>query len=488
MANENDKEFVKEIPSKKDNFSEWYTAVVLKAELADYAPVRGCMVIRPYGYRIWENMQSLLDRRFKETGHENAYFPLFIPESFLKKEAEHVKGFSPQVAWVTRGGDEDLTERLAVRPTSEAIICSMYSKWVKSYRDLPVLINQWCNIVRWEKTTRLFLRTTEFLWQEGHTLHRTQEEAEQEAIKMLNVYVDFVQNDMAIPLLYGRKTESEKFPGALHTYSIEALMPDGQALQAGTSHNLGQFFSKAFDIKYLDDDNTEKYPWGTSWGLTTRMIGALIMTHGDDKGLRLPPRIAPIQVVIVPILFGKDDDKVLTKAKEIYEILRQDYRVYLDNRLEYTPGWKFNEWEMRGVPLRVEIGPKDIQKEQVVFVPRDGSGKKFIQESELKENIDKILKEIQDNLFNSAKQFLNSKISEASTIEEFNKKIGEIPGFIKVFWCESQQCENELIDKTKTTPRCIPLENASSSTLHASGKCIVCGKETDTMIYYARAY
>jgi len=473
---------VKVIPSKKDNFSEWYTAVVLKSELADYAPVRGCMVIRPYGYKLWELMQSLLDKKFKDTGHQNAYFPLFIPESFLKKEAEHVKGFSPQVAWVTRGGEEDLAERLAIRPTSEAIICSMYAKWVKSYRDLPVLINQWCNIVRWEKTTRLFLRTVEFLWQEGHTLHRTPQEADEEATKMLNVYVDFVQNEMAIPILWGRKPESEKFPGALHTYTTEALMPDGQALQAGTSHNLGQFFSKAFDIKYLDDDNTEKYPWGTSWGCTTRLIGALIMTHGDDKGLRLPPRIAPIQAVIVPILFGKDDEKVIAKAKEIYASTSKDYRVYLDDRLEYTPGWKFNDWEMRGVPLRIEIGPKDIQKEQVVFVPRDGSGKRFIKESELNDETNKILKDIQKNLFDSAKKFLLNNISEAKNIEEFNKKLQEKPGFIKILWCGSQECENELIDKTKTTPRCIPLDEKGN------GKCIVCGKETETIIYYARAY
>ncbi|MCX7785066.1 MAG: proline--tRNA ligase [candidate division WOR-3 bacterium] len=476
------KEFVKEIPSKQDSFSEWYTAVILKAELADYAPVRGCMVIRPYGYRIWELMQSLLDKRFKATGHQNAYFPIFIPESFLQKEAEHVKGFSPQVAWVTKGGDEELTERLAIRPTSEAIICSMYAKWVKSYRDLPILINQWCNIVRWEKTTRLFLRTTEFLWQEGHTLHRTKEEAEAEAIKMLNVYVDFVQNDMAIPLIYGRKPESEKFPGALHTYTIEALMPDGQALQAGTSHNLGQFFSKAFDIKYLDEDNIEKYPWGTSWGCTTRLIGALIMTHGDDKGLRLPPRIAPIQIVIVPILFGKSDEKVLVKTKEIYDNLKNDYRVYLDDRLEYTPGWKFNDWEMRGVPLRIEIGPKDIEKEQLVLVPRDETGKRAIRLSEIKENIETILNQVQQNLFTSAQQRLFENISEAYTIEEFNDKISEKPGFVKVFWCEKQQCENEIIDKTKTTPRCIPLNEKHK------GKCIICGKETETIIYYARAY
>ncbi|MEO0132348.1 MAG: proline--tRNA ligase [candidate division WOR-3 bacterium] len=478
----NKKEFVKEIPPKMSNLSDWYTMVILKAQLADYAPVRGCMVIRPYGYKLWELMQQRLDRRFKETGHENAYFPLFIPESFLKKEAEHVKGFSPQVAWVTQGGEEELTERLAIRPTSEAIICSMYAKWVKSYRDLPILINQWCNVVRWEKTTRLFLRTTEFLWQEGHTLHATLEEAEAEALRMLNVYVDFVQNDLAIPVIYGRKPESEKFPGALRTYTLEALMPDGQALQAGTSHNLGQFFSRAFDIKYLDKDNTEKYPWGTSWGCTTRLIGALIMTHGDDKGLRIPPAIAPIQIVIVPIITGKNDEQVLRKTKEIYEILKNDYRVYLDDRLEYTPGWKFNEWEMRGVPLRIEIGPKDLQKQQVVFVTRDNSMRIPVNEPELKPTIQQILLAIQNSLFNSAKQNLLEKISQAKTIDEFNAKLQAKPGFIKVYWCEKQQCENELIEKTKTTPRCIPLDEQSS------GKCIVCGQETNTIVYYARAY
>ncbi|MCS7258429.1 MAG: proline--tRNA ligase, partial [candidate division WOR-3 bacterium] len=444
MGNNKEKEFVKEIPPKTSNFSEWYTAVILKAELADYAPVRGCMVIRPYGYKLWELMQQRLDKRFKETGHENAYFPLFIPESFLKKEAEHVKGFSPQVAWVTHGGDEELPERLAIRPTSEAIICSMYAKWVKSYRDLPILINQWCNIVRWEKTTRLFLRTTEFLWQEGHTLHATLEEAETEALRMLHVYVDFVQNDLAIPLIYGRKPESEKFPGALHTYTIEALMPDGQALQAGTSHNLGQFFSKAFDIKYLDKDNTEKYPWGTSWGCTTRLIGALIMTHGDDKGLRLPPVVAPIQIVIVPILYGADDEKILNYARTILAELAEHYRCHLDDRREYTPGWKFNEWEMRGVPLRIEIGPKDLEKEQVVLVPRDSTEKKFIKACELKEKIGDVLSAIQKNLFDSAKQSLLERISLASTLDEFNKKLIAKPGFIKVFWCGSQGCENEI--------------------------------------------
>lgn len=472
----------KEIPSKKDTFSEWYTSVILKAEMADYAPVRGCMVIRPYGYSIWENMQAGLDRRFKATGHTNAYFPLLVPESFLKKEAEHVKGFSPQVAWVTRGGEEDLTERLAIRPTSEAIICSMYSKWVKSYRDLPLLINQWCNIVRWEKSTRLFLRTTEFLWQEGHTVHRAEAEAEEEALKMLKVYVDFVENDLAIPVVYGRKPESEKFPGALRTYTFEALMPDGQAIQAGTSHNLGQHFSKAFDIKYLDDDNTEKYCWGTSWGVTTRLIGALIMTHGDDSGLALPPKIAPIQVVIVPILYGKNDEKVLNKAKELKQTLAADYRVHLDDRLELTPGWKYNEWELRGVPIRLEIGPKDIDKGQVVLVPRDKTGKPAAKEDDIIRVIGTMLNDVQKNLFEKAKTFLNDNISSAESIEEFNKHLSAKPGFIKIHWCGKQKCEDELRDKTKTTPRCIPLDQSDR------GKCIVCGEKTDTVIYYARAY
>jgi prolyl-tRNA synthetase len=473
---------VTEIPSKKDAFSDWYTAVVLKAELADYAPVRGCMVIRPYGYALWENMREGLDRRFKATGHANAYFPLLVPESFLKKEAEHVKGFAPQVAWVTHGGEEELTERLALRPTSEAIICSMYSKWVKSYRDLPVLINQWCNIVRWEKSTRLFLRTREFLWQEGHTCHRTEEEGEVETLKMLEVYRDFVENDMAIPVLVGRKPESEKFPGAKDTFAIEALMPDGQALQAGTSHNLGQFFSKAFDIKFLDSDNTEKYAWGTSWGVSTRLIGGLIMTHGDDFGLVLPPKIAPIQVVIVPILFGKEDDKVLAKARELKELLSPSFRVHLDDRAEMTPGWKYNDWEMRGVPLRLEVGPKDIAKGQVVLVPRDKSGKQFIPEAGLKETVADLLDKIQKSLFEKAKQFRDSRISDASNIEEFKQKLTANPGFIRVNWCGSTECEKEIIEKTGTTPRVMPMNE------HGSGKCIVCAKDTSTIIYYARAY
>lgn len=473
---------VTEIPSKQENSSEWYTAVVLKGELADYAPVRGCMVIRPYGYALWENMREALDRRFKATGHVNAYFPMFVPESFLKKEAEHVKGFAPQVAWVTHGGDEELTERLALRPTSEAIICSMYSRWVKSYRDLPVLINQWCNIVRWEKSTRLFLRTREFLWQEGHTCHRLPEEAHEETLRMLEVYRDFAENEMAIPVLPGLKPESEKFPGAQATYTIEALMPDGQALQAGTSHDLGQFFSKAFDIKYLDSDNTEKYAWGTSWGVSTRLIGGLIMAHGDDSGLALPPRLAPTQVVIVPVLFGKNDEAVLAKTRELLALLSPHFRVQLDDRLEYTPGWKYNEWEMRGVPLRLEVGPRDMAKNQVVLVPRDKSGKQFIPEAGLVDTVRGVLDTIQKSMFEKAKAFRDSRISEAATLDEFNQQLAASPGFIKVHWCGSQTCEDELRTKTSTTPRCIPLNETRA------GKCIVCGKDTETLVYYARAY
>ncbi len=473
---------VKEIPAKKEQFSEWYTAVVLKAELADYAPVRGCMVIRPYGYALWENMQARLDARFKATGHLNAYFPALIPESFLKKEAEHVQGFSPQVAWVTRGGDSELTEPLALRPTSEAIINYMYARWVKSYRDLPVLINQWCNIFRWEKTTRLFLRTLEFLWQEGHTLHRTQEEAQEETRRILNIYVDFVENDLAVPVIAGKKPESEKFPGALATYSIEALMPDGQALQAGTSHNLGQNFSRAFDIRYLDEDNTEKHPWGTSWGVSSRLIGAVIMTHGDDRGLFLPPRIAPYQLVIVPILYGKNDAMVLETCQKAKEMLNA-FRAKLDDRPQFTAGWKFNEYEMRGVPLRVELGPRDVEKNQAVLVPRDGSGKRTVSLDRLAEEVKNLLEELQNNMLSRARAWVASVTTSATTLEEFKKNLTEKPGFVKVHWCGAQECENRLIDETRTTPRNMPLEEQNTT-----GRCIICGKETRTLIYYARTY
>lgn len=477
-----DESYVKEIPPKSANFSEWYTAVVLRAELADYAPVRGCMVIRPYGYALWENMQARLDARFKATGHQNAYFPTLIPESFLRKEAEHVKGFSPQVAWVTRGGDSDLTEPLALRPTSEAIINWMYARWVKSYRDLPVLINQWCNIFRWEKTTRLFLRTLEFLWQEGHTLHRTPEEAEAEALKILDIYVDFVENDLAVPVIAGMKPESEKFPGAVATYSIEALMPDGQALQAGTSHNLGQNFTRAFDIRYLDEDNTEKHPWGTSWGVSSRLIGAVIMTHGDDRGLFLPPRIAPDQVVIVPILYGREDSAVLEMCQRVHAALAP-FRVKLDARPEFTPGWKFNEYEMRGVPLRLEIGPRDVKNGQAVMVRRDRGEKVPVPLDRLADTVKNTLEEVQRDMLSRARAWVASVTTYAATIEEFKKNLAEKPGYVKVHWCGAQECEDRLIEQTKTTPRNMPLNEQNTS-----GRCVVCRKETNKLIYYARTY
>jgi prolyl-tRNA synthetase len=475
-------EYVKEITSKSQDFSQWYVDVILKAELADYSPVRGCMVIRPYGYAVWENMQKLLDTRFKSTGHKNAYFPLFIPESLLKKEAEHVEGFAPEVAWVTHGGQEELAERIAVRPTSETIICSMYSKWIKSWRDLPVLINQWCNVVRWEKSTRPFLRTAEFLWQEGHTAHRTEEDAEEETLKMLEIYRDFVETDLALPVIKGRKSENEKFAGALRTYTIEAMMSDGKALQAGTSHNLGQHFSKVFDITFLDQDGQLKNVWQTSWGVSTRLIGAIIMTHGDDRGLKLPPKIAPVQVIIVPISSQKKD-MVLNKAAEIFARLKQDFRLEMDDRDEYTPGWKFNEWEMKGVPVRLEVGPKDIEKHQVILVRRDTGEKISVDESEINSKLKSLLDEIQVNMFRQAKRFMDENTREIEDFEEFKKVIEEKRGFIKTHWCENGDCEKFIKEQTGATLRCIPFEQDAGP-----GRCIVCGKEANKVVYFAKSY
>ena len=481
---EKDIEFVKEIASKEKNFSQWYVDVVRKAELADYTTIRGCMVIRPYGYGLWENMQAGLDRRIKETGHKNAYFPLFIPESLLKKEAEHVEGFAPEVAWVTHGGSQKLEERLAIRPTSEAVICSLYSKWVKSWRDLPILINQWVNIVRWEKVTRLFLRTTEFLWQEGHTAHKTEQEAEEETLKILKeVYQDYIEDDLAIPVIVGRKTEKEKFAGALYTYTLEALMSDGKMLQAGTSHNLGQNFAKAFNIKFLDEDQQEKYVWQTSWGTTTRLVGALVMVHGDERGLKLPPKVAPVQVIIVPIMFDKTKKEVLEKAESIRAILKKDFRVEIDTRDGYTPGWKFNEWEMKGVPLRLEIGPKDMAQGQVMLARRDIGEKIAVKEEKLVEIVKELLDNIQENLFTRAKKFLEENIRETSDYSEFKKIIEKQRGLIKAYWCGSKDCEDKIKEETKASIRCIPFEQEE-----ASGKCIYCGKESSTLVYFARAY
>ncbi|MCG0275028.1 MAG: proline--tRNA ligase [Thermosediminibacteraceae bacterium] len=477
-----EEKYVKEITAKSEDFSQWYVDVIIKGELADYSPVRGCMVIRPYGYAIWENMQKLLDRRFKETGHKNAYFPLFIPESLLRKEAEHIEGFAPEVAWVTHGGQEELAERLAIRPTSETIICSMYSKWIKSWRDLPVLINQWCSVVRWEKSTKPFLRTAEFLWQEGHTAHRTEEEAEEETLLMLEVYRDFVETELALPVIKGRKSENEKFAGALRTYTIEAMMSDGKALQAGTSHNLGQHFSKVFDIQFLDQDGKLKYVWQTSWGVSTRLIGAVIMTHGDDRGLKLPPRIAPIQVIIVPI-FGQQKEAVLEKSRELYQLLKNHFRVELDDRDEHTPGWKFNEWEMKGVPVRLEIGPRDMAQNQVLLVRRDTGEKISVKEADLINYLSTLLDDIQANMFKEAKKFMDDNTTTTTSFEELKDVVANKKGFVKAMWCGDGECEKRVKEETGATLRCIPFDQEE-----ISDKCVVCGRKAQKMVYFAKSY
>ncbi|NLX91716.1 MAG: proline--tRNA ligase [Firmicutes bacterium] len=483
MSN-NEKDFVKEVTPQAEDFSQWYLDIVLKTEMMDYAPIKGCMAIRPYGYAIWENIQHLLDRRIKETGHKNAYFPLFIPESLLQKEAEHVEGFAPEVALVTQGGNEKLSEKLVVRPTSEAIICEMYARWVQSWRDLPLLINQWCNVVRWEKNTRPFLRTSEFLWQEGHTVHSTEEEAQEETLKMLGVYQEFLENELAIPVIPGQKTEKEKFAGALKTYTIEALMADGKALQAGTSHNLGQHFAKVFEIKFQDKDDELKYAWTTSWGVSTRLIGALIMVHGDDRGLKLPPRVAPVQVVIVPIITKKKRDEVLLRSKEIAEELRGiGLRIELDDREEYSPGWKFNQWEMKGVPLRLEIGPRDLESGGVTAVRRDTGEKSFLPSESIPSQVPLLLQEIQDTLFRQALEFRKRKTFRPVDYNEFKRILEEDRGFLLAHWCGNSRCEEEIKAETKATIRCIPFDRDPED----KGPCLYCQKEGQ-LVYFARAY
>lgn len=478
--------FVKKITLKSVDFSRWYVEIIQKAELADYAPVKGMMVIRPYGYAVWERIQCLVDDRIKKSGHSNAYFPLFIPESFLQKEAEHLEGFAPEVAWVTHGGEEELEERLAVRPTSEAIIGNMYAKWIKSWRDLPVLINQWANIVRWEKVTRPFLRTTEFLWQEGHTAHESFEEAQDETLMILSLYKEFVENELAIPVISGKKSEREKFAGALETFAIEAMMSDGKSLQMGTSHNLGQQFSKVFNIRFEDRNQKLQYVWQTSWAVSTRLIGALVMAHGDDSGLKFPPNIAPVQVVIVPISTGNWKENVLPLARNIEKKLGEEgLRVKLDEREEFTPGWKFSEWEMRGVPLRVEIGPKDIEKKQVVIVRRDTGKKENVSQASMNRKVPEILREIQKNMFEMALKFQQENTHEVKDYEEFKAIMESKKGFIKVFWCEDQVCEEKIKEETMATIRVILLDQDKKA---ARGKCVFCQKPTETIVYFGRAY
>jgi prolyl-tRNA synthetase len=478
--------FVTEITPRSQDFSQWYLDVVRRAELADYSPVKGCMVIRPYGYAIWELIQQAFDKEFKRTGHVNGYFPLFIPESLLTKEAEHVEGFAPQVAYVTHGGGEELQEKLVVRPTSEAIFGTMYAKWIQSWRDLPILINQWANVVRWEKVTRPFLRTTEFLWQEGHTAHETYEQAETETLMILDLYASVVETVLGVPVVKGQKSESEKFAGALRTYSIEALMGDGRALQAGTSHNLGQNFAKAFDITFQARDKSVQHVWGTSWGVSTRLVGAVIMVHGDDSGLVLPPLVAPYQVVIVPI--GRENwrETVLPRAKEIQqELAAAGVRVTLDERDE-RPGWKFSEWELRGVPLRLEIGPKDIEKAQVLIARRDTREKINTPMEVVAATVKDLLVDVQRTLFDRALQFRAERTQRVDTYDAFKLVMDGRPGFVIASWCGENECEARIKTDTQATIRNMPL--GASGMTKPDARCVRCGKQPAREAWFAKSY
>jgi prolyl-tRNA synthetase len=471
---------------KNENFSEWYTEVVLKSRLADYAPIKGCMIFREDSYAIWEKIQEVFNRKIKESGHRNVYFPLFIPESFLKKEAEHFAGFVPEVAWVTKGGSTPLEEKLAIRPTSETIIYATFAKWIRSWRDLPIKLNQWCNIVRWEtKATKPFLRTREFLWQEGHTAHATNEEAEREVMEILNQYKDIMENYLAIPVLIGVKTENEKFAGALYTTTLEAMMPDGKALQMGTSHNLGQNFAKVFDIKFIGEDEKEHKVWQTSWGISTRLIGALVMVHGDDRGLVVPPKVAPVQVVIVPITYkDADSNAILAKAKEILEKLKEKcIAVVLDDRTEYTPGWKFNQWELKGVPVRIEIGPRDLKQNQITMARRDTCQKTTAKMDETVQATEKLLEEIQNNLQAKAKTALEEKTTTVQKFPEFKKMLKNKGGFIKTAWCGSSKCEEKIKEETGATIRLRPFEKEKTT-----ANCVYCGEKAVEIVYFARSY
>ena len=480
MAKE--KKFVEEITSMEDDFAQWYTDVVKKAELTGYTQVKGFMVIKPAGYAIWENIQAELDRRFKETGVENVYLPLLIPESLLQKEKDHVEGFAPEVAWVTAGGSTPLDERMVVRPTSETLFSDFYSKDVHSYRDLPKVYNQWCSVVRWEKTTRPFLRSREFLWQEGHTVHATAEEAQARTEQMLNVYADFAEEFLAIPVIRGRKTEKEKFAGAIATYTIEALMHDGKALQCGTSHNFGDGFARAFGIQFVDKDNTQKYCYQTSWGMTTRMIGAIIMVHGDNSGLKLPPKVAPVQTIVIPIQMKKEG--VLEKAKSLTETLaKSGIRARLDDS-DKSPGWKFSDCEMRGIPLRVEIGPKDIENGQCVLVRRDTREKYTVALENAAEEVKKLLDTIQHDMFEAARERRDAMTYTAATKEEFTEIANSKPGFIRAMWCGDQKCEDEIKDQLGgVTSRCMPFKQE-----HLADTCIWCGRPAKALVYWGKAY
>ncbi len=478
---QNDKKLVTEITSMDEDFAKWYTDIVKKADLIDYSSVKGCMIIRPYGYAIWENIQRILDARFKETGVENVYMPMFIPESLLKKEKDHVEGFAPEVAWVTHGGNEKLSERLCVRPTSETLFCEHYANIIKSYRDLPKVYNQWCSVVRWEKTTRPFLRSREFLWQEGHTMHRTAEEAEERTVQMLNVYADFFEHDLGMPVVKGRKTDKEKFAGAEATYTVEALMHDGKALQGGTSHNFGNGFAKACDIQFLDSDNTLKYAYETSWGVSTRIIGGIIMTHGDNSGLVLPPSVAPIQVVIIPVQQHKEG--VLDAAYAIRDRLKAaGIRVKVDDS-EQSPGWKFAEYEMKGVPLRLEIGPRDIAENKCVLVRRDNREKSFVSLDDLVPAVNEGLEKLLRALYEKALKNREDRTYSAETFDELKSIADSKAGYIKAMWCGDLECELKLKEEADVSSRCIPLDGEP-----IGSKCVCCGREAKKLVYWGKAY
>lgn len=467
------------LTKQKEDFAKWYNEVVLKADLAEYSPVKGCMIIKPYGYAIWENIQKNFDLEIKKLGVQNVYFPLFIPEKFLRKEAEHIEGFAPQVAWVTHGGNKKLQERLAIRPTSETIINDAFKNWIQSYRDLPFKINQWANIVRWEMRPRLFLRTLEFLWQEGHTAHANEKEADEMAESALKMYERFVMDWLGIYCINGRKTESEKFAGALYTLSVESLMKDGKALQMGTSHQLGQNFAKSFGIQFLDERGKKNYVWQTSWGVSTRMVGGLVMAHGDDKGLILPPKIAPYQVVIIPISQDKSVKNYITKIEKSLK----NIRFIVDNRIQQTPGWKFNEWELKGVPIRVEVGPKEVKENKITFVLRDDFKRRVFPLKRFDSKIVKLLNDFQKRLLEKSKEFTGDNTHRVESYQEFKDTVKKRGGFIRAFWCGNEKCEKRIQEETKATIRCIPLKQENKT-----GKCIKCGNKAKIEVLFAKAY
>ena len=476
-----DKNQVKEITNIDEDFARWYTDIVIKAELADYADTKGCIAIRPYGYAIWENIQKYADDLFKKTGVKNVSMPVLIPESLLQKEKDHVEGFAPEVAMVTEAGGKKLDEKLCVRPTSETMFSTMYAKWLKSWRDLPFVYNQWCNVMRWEKETRPFLRSREFLWQEGHTIHETEEEARERTLQMLEIYTKVIEDLLAIPVLSGRKTKKEQFAGAEETYTVESLMHDGRALQAGTSHYFGQNFTKPFEVKFQNREGKEEYAYQTSWGISTRLIGAIIMAHGDNRGLKLPPRVAPIQAVIVPVASHKEGVK--EKAQELYEKLNNKYRMEIDLRDQYTPGYKFSDWEMRGVPVRIELGPRDIENNVCVVVRRDTGEKQTIELANLEDELQKILEDIQKSMFEACKKNVEEKTTIATTLEEFEKNINENQGYVKTMWCGDVACEEKIKELTGAHSRCMPFNQE-----HISDTCVVCGKKADKMVVWGRQY